>query len=97
MIFGRDGESSIGKDICASYTTLPGRRMSTQSLICEAPSIYPSVPRRQGSLCHLDKLTYESYIAQVSFLSPIKIPFMTWELNVYELSLLRDTCTIIPR
>lgn len=65
MIFGRDGESILSKDICASYTTLPGRRMSTQSLICEAPSLYPSVMRRQGSCCALDTLTYDSRIAQV--------------------------------
>lgn len=66
MVFGPDGENMIGKDICSSYTTLPGRRMSTQSLICEASSLYPTDSRRRGSLCPLDKISYESCIAQVS-------------------------------
>ncbi|XP_054713489.1 uncharacterized protein LOC129222952 [Uloborus diversus] len=75
MLFSRELEHVLGKEFCASYTTLPsGRRMSTQSLVCEASSLYPSVPRRQGSLCHLDKLSFEACIAQLSELRDTRLP-----------------------
>ncbi|CAL1287072.1 unnamed protein product, partial [Larinioides sclopetarius] len=64
MIFDCNRED--GRDVCSSFSTLPGRRMSTQSLICEASSLYPSVPRRQGSLCHLDKVSYDTCATQLA-------------------------------
>ncbi|GIX85665.1 uncharacterized protein CEXT_175871 [Caerostris extrusa] len=48
--------------------------MSTQSLICEASSLYPSVPRRQGSLCHLDQMPYDPCFTQLTELRDTRLP-----------------------
>ncbi|KAG8198075.1 hypothetical protein JTE90_020905 [Oedothorax gibbosus] len=63
------GFERSGRNSCSTFTTLPARRNSTSSLLCEASSMYPSM--RQGSHSHLNKAPSEAYISQ---LSDIRLP-----------------------